>query len=97
MHETAREVIAFFHVQLLSGAVAERGRPRPRISFRELLGHGEQAEERTEGTCVNSTLKFERIPLLLPPKKEGASLAAQVTELPKYPARCHIRSIPGWC
>lgn len=98
LHETAREVIAFFHVQLLSGALAERGSPRPRISFRELLGYGEWAQERRKGTCASSTLKAERIPpSSFLPKKEGASLAAQLTELPKCPARCHIHSIRGQC
>ena len=72
LHETAREVITFFHVQLLPGALAERGSPRPRIAFRDLLGYGERAEERRKGTCASSTLKAERISLLLlPPKERG--------------------------
>lgn len=88
LHETAREVIAFFHVQLLSGALAERGSPRQRISFRELLGYGEWAQERRKGTCASGTLKAERIPpLFLPPKERGCQSGSPANRASQMPCK----------
>jgi len=62
---------------------------------RKWMGWG--AEGRRKGACASSTLKTERIFLLLPSKQKGASQAARATELPKHPAGCHVRTVPLWC